>query len=381
MADAKKELKGLEALAQIIKTKHKAPDIIVDYHRVYKGISSGCLILDDICGGKGIVIQGRITELSGNESSGKSSLCLQTASCAIKQGVAVLYLDFEQTFDANYAKDLGINIDDRHKFLVLQPTTLEEGMKILRAYEDIAEVGETLIIIDSIAAAKPEKLLEQAGEQEQIGLHAQRIGGLAQYLNSVWCGKLKAYVLMVNQIRKSIANSNPYATKAVKGTGAGFGTGDESITTTGGTQLRYLQSIRILLDYAGKIEAGSYSEGNLVREGNYITAKVIKNKVAPPFKSAKIAIIYGKGTDDSFAILETLKRHEYITNSSSMFYYVDSDENEVDTGKGLSFKLKGKEAFFNKLKEPIYQEDMRKTFEKLMSAESQGVKQIEEEAD
>lgn len=374
----KKELKGLEALANIIKTKHKMADIIVDYNKEYKGISSGCALLDDICGGKGVVIQGRITELSGAESSGKSSICLQTASRALKEGLTVLYLDFEQTFDYNYATALGINTKDTSKFMAIQPTTLEDGVKILRSFEDIAEVGKVLLVIDSIAAAKPEKLLEQAGEQEQIGLHAQRIGGLAQYLNSVWCGKLKAYVLMVNQIRKSIANSNPYATKAVKGTGAGFGTGDESVTTTGGTMLRYLQSIRILFDYAGKIEVGSYQDGDLQRTGNYITAKVIKNKVAPPFRSAKIAVIYGKGTDDSFAILETLKRREYITSSGSMFYYVDSAENEVDTGKGLSFKMKGKEAFYNKLKEPQYQEDMKKTFEKLMSAESQGVK---EEAD
>lgn len=372
---AEKKPVGLEALASIIKTKYKREDDIVDYSRSYEGISSGCRILDEICGNYGLVIKGRITELSGSESSGKSSLCLQTASCAMKKGIAVLYLDFEQTFDSNYATALGINLKDKSKFMVLQPTTLEDGMEYLRAFESVAEVGKVLIVIDSIATAIPAKLLEQAGDQEQIGLHAQRIGGLAKYLNSVWCGKLQAYILMVNQIRKSISNANPYAPKAIKATGAGFGTGDESITTTGGTQLRYLQSIRILLDYAGKIETGDYKDGTLVREGNYINAKVIKNKVAPPFKTAKIAIVYGKGTDDSFAILETLKRHEVITNAGSMFYYLDSKDNEF--GTGLSFKMKGKDAFYEKLKEKQYQEDMKLNYERILAQEQQGAVKVE----
>lgn len=366
---AEKKLKGLQELAHIIKTKYKREEAIVDYSRTYTGISSGCALLDDICGKYGIVVSGRMTELSGSESSGKTSLCLQTTAQALRKGITVLYLDFEQTFDANYAQALGIDLENTEQFMVVQPITLEEGLDYLHAFEKIAEAGKVMIVIDSIAAAKPAKLLEQAGGQEQVGLHAQRIGGLAHYLNSKWCGELKAYVLMVNQLRKSLAITNPYAVKAVKGSGAGFGIGDESITTTGGSQLRYLLSIRILLDYAGKIEAGNFSDGTLVREGNYITAKVIKNKVAPPFRSAKLAILYGKGTDDSFAILETLKRHEFITNSGAMFYYTDSNNNEI--GEGLSFKIKGKADFYEVLKKPEYQEDMRKTFESILSNEPQ----------
>lgn len=366
----KPKLQGLEALAHIIKTKYKREEAIVDYTKTYTGISSGCALLDDICGGYGLVVEGRMTELSGGEASGKSTLCLQTAAQAQKKGIVVLYLDFEQTFDHNYAVDLGIDTNDAKSFMAVQPLTLEEGLNYLHAFETLVEVGKSLIIIDSIAAAKPQKLLEQAGGQEQVGLHAQRIGGLAHYLNTKWCGELKAYVLMVNQIRKSLAMANPYAVKAIKNSGAGFGTGDESITTTGGSQLRYLLSTRILLDYAGKIEVGSFAEGNQVREGNYITAKVIKNKVAPPFRSAKLAIIYGKGTDDSFAILETLKRYEVITNAGAVFYYTDSKNNDV--GEGLSFKMKGKDAFYEKLKEPQYQEDMKINFDAILSREARG---------
>ena len=367
---------SLSQLRSILKKKHARDDLILDYGKKVKGISSGSCMLDNICGGYGLAIKGAITEIIGQEGSSKTTLSLQCAAQAQREGMTVLFLDFEQTFDYNYAEALGVDTKDDEHFICLQPMSLEECADTLTAYEQIIAKGkdnqEIMIIIDSVAAAKPEELLKNPASQQRVGIHAQRWGQFASYLNMVWCGKYKAYILATNQIRKAINNTNPYAVKAVKDSGVGFGIGDATNTTTGGTQWKYLCSMRVMLDYAGKIEVGSFQDGDLQRTGNMITAKVIKNKIAPPFKQCKYAVIYGKGTDDSFAILETLKRHEYITNSSSMFYYVDSDENEVDTGKGLSF---------NKLKEPIYQEDMRKTFEKLMSAESQGVKQIEEEAD
>lgn len=372
---------SLQQLRDIIKKKHMREDFILDYNRKFEGISSGSAVLDNICGGYGLVIKGAITEIVGQEGSSKTTLSLQCASQAQKLGIPVLFLDFEQTFDYGYAKNLGINVEDEDTFLCVQPTTLEEASDLMVLYEKVAERGSLknglLIIIDSVAAAKPEELLKNPASQQRVGIHAQRWGQFASYLSLVWCGKYKSYVLATNQIRKTINATSMYTVKAVKDSGVGFGVGDSSSTTTGGTQWKYLCSMRVVLDYAGKIEVGSYDSGDLQRTGSMITAKVIKNKVAPPFKVCKYAVIFGKGTDDSFAILETLKRHEIITNAGAMFYYQDSKGNEV--GEGLSFKMKGKDAFYEELKKPKYQADMKLNFDMLLSNESRGSQQQESE--
>lgn len=377
---------GLSQLKDIIKRKHMRDDLVLNYNKEVVGISSGSLTLDNACGGYGIAIKGAITEIVGQEGSSKTTLSLQCAAQAQKRGLNVLFLDFEQTFDYNYARSLGLNTDDDDTFMCLQPMTLEEGSTILTEYEKVAEknneCGNTLIVIDSVAAAKPEELLKNPASQQRVGIHAQRWGQFAAYLNLVWCGRYKAYVLATNQIRSTISNVNPYAPRAVKDSGVGFGIGDSSKTTTGGSQWKYLCSLRLMLDYAGKIEVGSFSDGDLERTGSMITAKVIKNKVAPPFKTCKYAVIFGKGTDDSFAILETLKRYEVITNAGAMFYYTDSKNNEV--GEGLSFKMKGKDAFYEKLKEPQYQEDMKLNFDMILSQESRNSQpqaEVEPQAD
>lgn len=339
-------------------------------------ISSGSLLLDSITGG-GLLIQGRMVEISGGESSGKTSLSLHSASQALKKGKQVLFIDAEQTFDANYAEALGVSLKNEN-FVVIQPANLEEVVAILRAAESELPDNDTVLIFDSVAAMKPKKLLEAAGEQQQIGLHAQRIGELAGYLSSIWCGKKKAYILLTNQIRRVPGSGSMFQAKALKGSGLGFGaSADDSYTTTGGSQLRFMLSVRVLLDFAGKIEEGSYNEGNLARTGNYIKALTIKNKVRPPFQSVKLAIVYGKGVDDSFSVLQTLKDYEYISNSSSSFTYIDSKDNPV--GEGLSFKIKGKDAFYEKLKGKEYQDDMRVTFKRLMETKEKA--EIKSEAE
>lgn len=360
-------------LAKVIQDKlgKQNEDIILDPKRKIVAISTGSLILDDILGG-GMLIKGRITEVSGLESSGKTTLCLQSVASALKQKKNVLFLDFEQTFDVDYASALGISVNDKN-LIVSQPANLEEGVSILRMLESKVD-DELVIVIDSIAAAKPKKLLEAAGEQQQIGLHAQRIGELSGYLSSTWCGKKKAYVLLTNQIRRVPGTGSIYQAKAVKGTGLGFGSSsDDSYTTTGGNQLRYMCSVRLLLDYAGKIEEGSYDSGDQVRTGNYIKAFTVKNKVRSPFQTAKLAVLYGQGFVDDFAIIDTLRQYEYIYSSGAMFYYMDSNENdpaEAEQPKGsLSFKMKGKDAFYEKLKEQKYKDDMKKTFKMIMETD------------
>lgn len=355
----------LSAIYDKIKGKIKNPDLVLTETRKTEAISSGSLLLDPIVGG-GLLHKGRMTEVSGGESSGKTTLCLQSAVQALKKGKKVLFFDFEQSFHTDYAKALGLNLKDKN-FMVFQPANLEEGVETIHLFEKhLPDDGDTVLIFDSVAAMKPQKLLDGAGGQQQIGLHAQRVGEFSSYLNSTWCGRKKAFILFTNQVRRIPQAGGMFQSKALKDQGLGFGaSNDTSLTTTGGVQIRFMLSLRVMLDFAGKVEEGSYQDGNLIRSGNFIKAFTIKNKLIAPFRSVKLAILYGQGTSDDFAIINTLKDYEYITQGGAVFTYIDFEENEV--GSGLSFKIKGKDEFYNKLKEPKYQQDMRKIFEYLMN--------------
>lgn len=356
----------LDSIFDKIQSKIKNPEeLILKGERKTDAISSGSLLLDSICAG-GLLHKGRMTEISGAEGSSKTTLCLQSTAQALAKGKMVIFFDFEQAFHINYAKALGVELKNPN-LKVIQPTNLEEGLEIVKMLEKQIpdNDGNIVMIFDSIAAMKPRKLLEASGEQQQIGLHAQRVGEFSAYLNATWCGKKKAYILFTNQIRRVPSAGGVFQAKALKDSGIGFGaSSDTSITTTGGIQLRYMLSLRVMLDYAGKIEEGSYNDGNLVRSGSYIRALTIKNRLVAPFQNVKMAVIYGEGISDRFAILETLREYEYITQGGAVFTYIDNEENEV--GSGLSFKMKGKEAFYEKLKEPEYQEDMKKTYKDIM---------------
>lgn len=352
--------KALEVIQKKLKNHE---DIIFQPERTEDVISTGSLIMDNILGG-GLLIQGRMSEISGYEGSGKTTFCFQSAGEAIKRGKKVVFFDFEQTFHTIYAREFGLE-QGQNGFLVVQPNNLEEGLQVLRDLENLMPDRDTVLIFDSIAAMKPRELLEKAGEQQRIGLHAQRIGELSNYLSSVWCGRKKAYILMTNQIRKVPGTGSLFQARSLKDEGLGFGaSGDTSNTTTGGVQLRYMLSLRVLLDYAGKIEEGSYNDGNLVRSGSFVKAFTIKNKMCPPFQTVKLAILYGKGFVDDFAILDTLRNHSYIQSKGSVLYYYDTDWNEI--GTGLSFKVQGRDKFYKQLKEPEYKESMLKTFKKIM---------------
>lgn len=334
-------------------------------------VSTGSILLDGILGGYGLLMSGRMSEVFGQEGSGKSTLCLMSMANALKKGWTVFYFDFEGALDINYAESLGIDlIKYANNLAIFKPTCLEEARSVINELEtELKGVKRIAFLFDSVAAMKPKELLEKAGEQQRIGLQAQRVGEFVSYLQSIWCMGRKAAVLFTNQVRRVPAQGSLFQSKAFKSSGIGFAaSNDDSFTTTGGNQLRYLVSTRIALDYAGKIEAGSYDSGDLVREGNYIRALVIKNRVAPPHTSAKLAILYGKGFVDDFAIIEVLKEHKRIESRGAVFYYYDSENNGIEVGDGnsLSFSMKGKKEFYEKLKSPEYREDMKKSYLNLM---------------
>lgn len=345
--------------------------VFADREKDIEFASTGSILLDEILGGYGLLISGRMSEIFGQEGSGKSTLCLMSIANALKKGWKVFYFDFEGALDRGYARSLGVDlIEYKDSLAIFQPTCLEEAKDILNILEtELKDVKGVAFLFDSVAAMKPKELLEKAGEQQRIGLQAQRVGEFASYLQSIWCMKRKAAVLFTNQVRRVPAQGSLFQSKAFKSSGIGFGaSNDDSFTTTGGNQLRYAVSTRVALDYAGKIEAGSYDSGDLVREGNYIRALVIKNRVAPPHTSAKLAILYGKGFVDDFAIIEVLKEHKRIESRGAVFYYYDSENNGIEVGDGssLSFSMKGKKEFYEKLKSTEYREDMKKSYLNLM---------------
>lgn len=339
-------------------------DFFLDGDRKTEAISSGSLLLDSITGG-GLLHKGRMSEIFGAESSGKSTFAIQSSINALKKGKMVLFFDFEQTYHRIYAKALGLD-EKNPNFQVVQPYCIEDGAKFLKDLENkLPDDGKVVLIFDSVAAMKPKKLLEAAGEQPQIGLHALRVGALSSYLNSVWCGKKKAFVLFTNQIRRVPAAGGMFQAKAVKDAGIGFGvSSDTSFTTTGGHELRFMLSLRVMLDFAGKIEEGSWEAGDQKRTGNFIKAFTVKNKITSPYQTSKMAVLYGEGTSDEFAMLELLKDYEYITQGGAVYTFLDLAENEP--GKGLSFKQKGKADFYAKLKEPKYKTEIEKIYKHIM---------------
>lgn len=339
------------------------PDITYDPNRPIKKYSSGSIIVDSITGG-GIAVEGRLTELVGLEGSGKTTLCLQTCVQVLKEGGSAIYMDLEQGFDVDYARDLGLDLEQyKDRFAFFRPANIEETVNILNIAQKKNAIPN-LLIIDSIAQLKPKKLLEAQGDQTALGLHARACGEFFSSLVSSWGLKKRVAILATNQYRRVPGMGSIFQAKAVKSGGIGAGTSnDDSWTTTGGQQIRYLMSMRIAMEHASKIEEGSYDNGDLNRIGNYVRMYVMKNRFAPPHQKAKLAIMYGKGTSDYLVMVETLKEQGYI-NYSGSWHYKDSKGSEY--GTGLSIKIRKKEEFFQKIAEAEYVEDMKKTFLRIM---------------
>ena len=348
-------------------------DLVLDYTRTHKAISTGSVILDNMLGG-GILVKKRISEVFGMEGSGKSTLCLMSIANAIRQNVLVFYFDLEGAFNYDYAKSLGADLEThKDNFAIFQPANLEEVFDIMHLLEkEVPQNREVAFIYDSVAQLKPKALLEKGGTQQQIGLHAQRVGEFTAYLQSQWCIKRHAYILFTNQVRRVPSQGGVFKAQALKSTGIGNGaSNDDSFTTTGGNQFRFMCSIRLGLDYAGKIETGSFDEGNLDRTGNYTRCFLVKSRLTKPFQSCKLAIMYGKGFQDSLTIISVLKEYGLISNAGAYYTYIDSDNNP--TGEGLSFRVKGKDAFFKELEQAQYQNDMKKSYQQIMETDEKVV--------
>ncbi len=290
-----KDMALKEALRSIEKAYGKGSIMVLGEHAKVDVdvIPTGSLMLDEILGVGGYP-RGRIVEIYGPESSGKTTLALEAVAQAQKKGGRAAYIDAEHSIDPDYAKNLGVDIDE---LILSQPDSGEQALEIV---ELLAESGAIdLIVVDSVAALVPQAELDGTMSDNNVGLQARMMSKamrkLAGVLNRTGC-----LVIFINQLREKV--------------GVIYGNPE---TTTGGRALKFYATIRLDIRRSEAIKQGSEIIGNTIK------AKVVKNKVSAPFKSCEIDIIYGKGINLDGEILDLAVNKNILSKSGNWFVYKD----------------------------------------------------------
>ena len=308
-------------------------------------IPSGSLTLDEALGVGGYP-RGRIIEIYGPESSGKTTLTLHAIAEAQKQELTCAFIDAEHAFDPSYAKKLGINLDE---LIISQPSSGEEALEIADTLVRSGAVD--VIVVDSVAALVPKAELEGAMEDNQMGLQARLMSkALRKLTGSV--SKTNCTVFFINQIRMKI--------------GIMFGSPE---TTTGGNALKFYASVRLDVRRTAQIKDKDEAVGNET------TVKVVKNKVAPPFRSAKFEIIYGEGISKIGEIIDLGVDLNIIEKSGSWYSY---NSQRIGQGKeNVKDYLKANPELLNEIETKI-----RANFSDPLNANDEEViKEINEESE
>jgi len=300
------------AIAQIEKAFGKGSIMKLGQKTVEKvdSISTGAVTLD-IALGVGGLPRGRIIEIFGPEMSGKTTLSLTAIRECQKSGGIAAFIDAEHAFDSTYAKNLGVNLDD---MLISQPESGEQALEI--AEKLISSNAVDIIVIDSVAALTPRAEIEGEMGQSFIGLQARLMSQAMRKLTAVIC-KSKTCVIFINQLREKI--------------GVMFGSPE---TTPGGRALKFYCSVRLDVRKVGLIKEDERVIGSKVK------VKVVKNKVAPPFREALFEIYYNRGIDRTGSLVDAAIELEIIKKSGSWLSFGDV---KLGQGRDGAIEVLGKD--------------------------------------
>ncbi len=289
-------------------------------------IPTGSLSIDLALGVMGVP-RGRIIEIYGGESTGKTTLSLSILAEAQKKGGAVAFVDAEHALDPDYAKRIGVNVNE---LLISQPDSAEQGLQIV---ETLVRSGEMdVIVVDSVAALVPKS--EVAGEmgELQIGLQARLMSQALRKLSGI-VSKTKTIIIFINQTRMKI--------------GILFGNPE---TTPGGLALKFYSSVRIELRRIAQIKQGE----NII--GNRVKAKIVKNKVAAPFKTAEFDIYYNEGISKVAEVISLGVKNDLIKKSGAFFQY-----KEEKLGQGMEKAkefLRENQKLFKEIRDEIIKKEL-----------------------
>ena len=320
--DQEKKQKAIEVAIEQIKKQTKDPEAVVrltdDASKKYsKGsISTGSISLDSAIGIGGVP-RGKIIEVYGPESSGKTTLALHIIAQAQKNNGYAAFIDAEHALDPAYAEKLGVNIKN---LLLSQPDSGEQALEIVESW--VRSMALDIIVIDSVAALTPKAELEGDMGDSHMGLQARLMSQALRKLTAL-VSKTDTSILFINQLRQKI--------------GVMFGSPE---TTTGGNALKFYSSLRLDIRRIGQIKDMDMVIGNRTR------VKIVKNKVAPPFKMTEFDIMYGKGISYEGDLIDLAIKANIVAKTGSWFSFEDTQigqgREKVKTALKEDKKLKNK---------------------------------------